>query len=337
MTTNRKIGRNPALDFAKGALVLIMVLYHWLDYFYGPHDSRYLRFLTPSFIFITGFLISNIYLSKYDVSSPKLPKRLLQRGLKILGVFAVLNVTRNLLVQGSSLSQASPSAWSIRNLVDVYLTGGGLEEGQAKAVAFFVLVPISYLLILSALLVVVSRFYRYTFYVVCLFCLLCTVALNFMGFHTYLELLTIGLLGVITGYVPVERVNALVRHPYLLAVAYVLYLVAITIWNVIYPLQIIGVYLSLMIIYLMGQHSGEPGKVRGTILLLGKYSLLGYISQIAILQLLRFGLSRIGSEAVVLVLSFVLAFALTIISIELVDRARAESTTLDSIYKLVFT
>jgi len=337
MTTNRKIGRNPALDFAKGALVLIMVLYHWLDYFYGPHDSRYLRFLTPSFIFITGFLISNIYLSKYDVSSPKLPKRLLQRGLKILGVFAVLNVTRNLLVQGSSLSQASPSAWSIRNLVDVYLTGGGLEEGQAKAVAFFVLVPISYLLILSALLVVVSRFYRYTFYVVCLFCVLCTVALNFMGFHTYLELLTIGLLGVITGYVPVERVNALVRHPYLLAVAYVLYLVAITIWNVIYPLQIIGVYLSLMIIYLMGQHSGEPGKVRGTILLLGKYSLLGYISQIAILQLLRFGLSRIGSEAVVLVLSFVLAFALTIISIELVDRARAESTTLDSIYKLVFT
>ena len=45
----------PALDFTKGALVLIMVLYHWLNYFYGPRGDvyRYLRFLTPSFIFIT--------------------------------------------------------------------------------------------------------------------------------------------------------------------------------------------------------------------------------------------------------------------------------------------
>src|SRR6267154_2261480 len=83
--TANKTNRNPALDFTKGALVLIMVLYHWINYFYGPHDNRYLRFLTPSFICITGFLISNIYLSKYDISDPRLPKRLFQRGAKILG------------------------------------------------------------------------------------------------------------------------------------------------------------------------------------------------------------------------------------------------------------
>src|SRR5689334_8721443 len=97
MATSSKSNRISALDFTKGALVLIMVLYHWINYFYGPSDNRYLRFLTPSFIFITGFLISNVYLTKYGLSNPQLPKRLIQRGLKILGVFAVLNLTRNLL------------------------------------------------------------------------------------------------------------------------------------------------------------------------------------------------------------------------------------------------
>src|ERR1700690_1230692 len=93
--TSRNTQRNSALDFTKGALVLIMVLYHWLNYFWGPHDNRYLRFLTPSFIFISGFIISNVYFAKYGVADPQLPKRLIQRGLKILGVFALLNVTRN--------------------------------------------------------------------------------------------------------------------------------------------------------------------------------------------------------------------------------------------------
>src|SRR5580658_8456542 len=85
MPKTSKAPRIPALDFTKGALVLIMVLYHWLNYFVGPQGDiyKYLRFLTPSFIFITGFLISNVYLSKYGIADPRLPRRLVQRGLKI--------------------------------------------------------------------------------------------------------------------------------------------------------------------------------------------------------------------------------------------------------------
>jgi hypothetical protein len=331
--TSAKAPRISALDFTKGALVLIMVLYHWLNYFYGPHDSRYLRFLTPSFIFITGFLISNIYFSKYGISSPQLPKRLIERGLKLLGVFVILNATRNFLAPG--ISQEQP--WSIGKLIDLYIIGSGIGGGQAKAVAFSILVPISYLLIISAFLLVVSRFYRYTFHAVCLLFLLGALTSNFVGFEIpNLELLAIGLLGVIAGYLPIEKVNALVRHPYLLAAAYLLYLGAITLWNVKYPLQIIGVYLSLMIIYLAGLQSGEPGRIRGVVILMGKYSLVGYIAQIAILQLLHRVLDFIDSEELVLGLSFILAFALTIISVEIMDRTRAKSATMDKLYKAVF-
>jgi len=328
-----KAPRIPALDFTKGALVLIMVLYHWMNYFWGPQDQRYLRFLTPSFIFISGFIISNIYISKYGIADLQLPKRLIQRGAKILGIFFLLNVTRNFLVLGRSQKQA----WSASSLIDIYVLGSHVGGGQVKAVAFFVLVPISYLLIFSALLLPICRHFRYTFHVVCLLLLVCVVVLNLGGFSiSNLELIAIGLLGVLAGYIPIDKVNAAVRHPYLLAVSYLAYLGAISLWNVIYPLQIIGVYLSLMIIYLLGQQSGKPGRVRGSIVLLGKYSLVGYIAQIAILQSLRLGLRRIDSDTVVLGLSFVLAFALTILSVELIDRTRTESTTADRIYKAVF-
>lgn len=336
MIANGKPGRIPALDFTKGALVLIMVLYHWLNYFYGPHDSRYLRFLTPSFIFITGFLISNIYISKYGFSGPQLPTRLLARGLKILGVFAFLNLARNVLIWEISMGQVSSAPLSAKYLLDVYFTGIGAVGSQAKAVAFYVLVPIGYLLMLSALLVIISRFYRYIFHLMFLMFLVCVAALDYFGIHTYLELLTIGLLGVIAGYLPIERVNSLVRHPYLLASAYALYLGAITVWNVIYPLQIIGVCLSLSIIYFFGQQNSEFGQMKAWTVLLGKYSLVGYIAQIVILQSLHFVLIYIDSRAIVLGLSFVLAFALTIGFVAILDRTRPKSAVIDKVYKAVF-
>src|SRR5271163_81846 len=88
--------RIPALDFTKGALVLIMVLYHWINYFIGPQWEYYLylRFLTPSFIFISGFMISSVYLSKYDAADLRLSVRLFTRGLKLLAIFVALNVAR---------------------------------------------------------------------------------------------------------------------------------------------------------------------------------------------------------------------------------------------------
>jgi hypothetical protein len=331
--TAAKSPRIPALDFTKGSLVLIMVLYHWINYFYGGQDQRYLRFLTPSFIFISGFIVSNIYFSKYGISDPKLPMRLIQRGLKILGVFVALNVTRSFLDFGRSHGQSLSS----ENLIKIYLLGTGVGGGQAKAVAFFILVPISYLLILSSLLLIPSRHFRYTFHVVCLIFLACAFVSNSRGFEIpNLELVAIGLLGVVAGYLPIEKVNTAVRHPFFLVLAYLAYLAAITEWNVIYPLQIVGVYLSLMILYLVGQQSGGPGKGWATVVLLGKYSLFGYIVQIAILQALRVGLNHFGSRALVLGLSFVLAFALTIISVAFLDWGREKSTALDKSYRAIF-
>jgi len=250
--------------------------------------------------------------------------------LKILAVFVLLNAAINFLFTGFHDS-------SIRNFFAVYVTGNIVVAGVGKAAVFYILVPISYLLLLSAMLLVVCRFYRYTFYVVCPLFFLATLFLNLEGRESAnLELVTIGFLGLILGYVPIEKINSFVRHRYSLGVAYFCYTVTITLWEPNYILQIAGVCLTLMLIYLLGTSSAQPAGLRNAIMLLGKYSLFGYIIQIAILQLLRGGLGSINLGTSQLVLSFVAAIALTIIAVVALDRARSKSLAVDRLYKLVF-
>lgn len=338
-TPPQRAARNHALDFTKGALVLIMVLYHWLNYFYGLQGDvyKYLRFLTPSFIFITGFLISNVYFSKYGVSDPRLPRRLIIRGLKILAVFVAVNVARALLLPGVSKSQILAEHASFRNLIAMYVVGNGLGGGQTKVIAFYVLVPIAYLLILSALFLPVCRLYRHIFHLVCLLSFFAIVVLGQFGLQSVnLELLAIGLLGIVLGYVPIAKVNASIDHPYLVGIAYIGYLAAITVWNVIYPLQVVGVCLSLMAIYLLADPDNQPGRLRNGVILLGKYSLFAYVAQIAILQGLHRVVWHANSGTGMLVGSFFAAFALTILAVEATDWMRTRSATVDKLYKAVF-
>jgi peptidoglycan/LPS O-acetylase OafA/YrhL len=335
---SRKGERITALDFTKGALVLIMVLYHWVNYFIGPQWEyyRYLRFLTPSFIFITGFMISNVYLSKYDATDPRLPKRLFVRGLKLLALFVVLNMARILLVPVLSGGSAAASQSGLTNLFAIFITGN-VSVLPGKVVSFSILVPISYLLILSGALILPYRVFRPTFQVVGVSCLLTALTLDFLGLPSWnLEALTIGLLGVAAGFIPIARINKFVQHPYLLGAAYLCYIAAITVWNVPFSLLIVGVCLSVMAIYLAGSSDGKPGRIRAEFILLGKYSLFGYISQIAILQFLRAGFRHVDLGPSGLGLTFCAAFFLTILSVEVVDRARAKATSMDRLYKAVF-
>jgi hypothetical protein len=64
--------------------------------------------------------------------------------------------------------------------------------------------------------------------------------------------------------------------------------------------------------------------------------LLGYIAQIAILQLLRKGLGT-GLTMTGLVASFLAAVVLTILSVEAIDRARPVSPFVDKLYAAVFS
>ena len=194
--------RDTAIDFTKGALVLFMVLYHWLNYFLGPQGRYYdyLRFLTPSFIFITGFMISQIQLRRYENSGRSLSKRLFVRGLKLLIVFLVLNV---LVYATLSRVQVSYSLWgkSLRSLSwAAFVAGTSRAPDGQKSAVFNILVPIAYLLIVSAA-VVLTRKVRYAFYGTLSVLIAAVMFMRFLHLENmFLDLLMIGVLGVVVGF-----------------------------------------------------------------------------------------------------------------------------------------
>jgi len=333
-----KAGRIPAFDFTKGALVLFMVLYHWLNYFIGATGDvyKYLRFLTPSFIFITGFLISYVHFSKYGADNPLLSKRLFVRGLKLIGLFVLLNACICLLLPNSPVVRVLRGNTWLDDMQNVFISGNTVSDGISKTASFIILVPIGYLLMISALLLVVGRRYRYAFHVACGLSLLVSIFSPFGIQSVNLNMLAIGLLGVVFGYVSPNEIARFARHPYVIGFAYCVYLIAVTVWDVPFPLRIIGVILTTALIYIAGNAQGEPGILRKHVILLGSYSLFGYISQIAFLQMLRRGLSHVDLSVGVMGISLIAGFALTMLGVEIVDWARKKSPVVNKVYRVVF-
>jgi peptidoglycan/LPS O-acetylase OafA/YrhL len=331
VTANR--GRNDVLDFVKGSLVLFMVLYHWTNYFVVLDWDvyRYLRFLTPSFIFITGFLISQVYLAKYSPADPRLHKRLLVRGVKILALFTALNlVARLLITQDYDGTQLGVAAF-FSDLYPIYVLGNG------KA-AFDVLVPISYFLLLSPVLLILSRTLRFSLLAAGIAAIAVTLGLYYLDDvrSLNLELVSIAIFGLGVGVLPLAQIEQAVRQPALLVIAYAGYLAAITRWNIPFPLQVIGVCLTLLLIYATGVRAGAEGWVQRRVIELGKYSLFAYILHIFLLQGLRRGLRGFGLEGSELAIPFALALVATVVGVSLLTIARNRSETADRAYRAIF-
>jgi peptidoglycan/LPS O-acetylase OafA/YrhL len=149
-------------------------------------------------------------------------------------------------------------------------------------------------------------------------------------------MVTIGLLGVLTGFRPIRAINRVVTRSVMLALAYACYTAAITVWSIPFPLLVIGVVLTLMVIYRIGTAIGSRSLVSSEVILLGKYSLLGYIAQIAILQILSVIFRRGFPGVAWLLIPFVAAFILTIATVEMMDRARARVSGVDRLYRSIF-
>jgi hypothetical protein len=315
-----------------------MVVYHWLNYFYGPQGEiyNYLRFLTPSFIFIKGFLISHVHLVKYGADTAKLSRRLCTRGVKLLALFVALNALVSVLVPSSFVRSVLTGRTVAASLGAIFVVGDASGGDGGKIAAFGILVPISYLLILSSLLLVARRFFRYVLLAACVLLLMCMIFSDLRGTqYPNLELVTVGLLGVVAGYVSGRQLQQVVKHGWVVVAVYCIYLAAITYWTVSYYTQIVGAFLTSALIYVGGVRAGSKG-LPSKIILLGKYSLFGYISQIAILQLLSLSLRHVSLTAAVLAGSLIAGLASTMFLVEAVDYSRRQSRVIDLAYKWIF-
>jgi peptidoglycan/LPS O-acetylase OafA/YrhL len=326
-----KPARDEALDFTKGALVVLMVIYHWCNYFISTEGFgyRYIRFITPSFIFITGFLVSNIYLTRYDPRDVRLPMRLVVRGIKLLLLFVALNLAASLVVKrnydGSELGMGA----FFRDVIPTFVTGNGSNA------VFQVLVPIAYVLLLCAGLLLVRRVVMFPFYCVCGVLSLVVLVVDSVLFQSgNLQLLGAGCLGVLVGGNMWPRVQAMRMDGRILVLGYAAYLAAVTIWNVPYALQLVGVCANLWVLYLWGGRG--LCRCLPSVLLLGQYTLLAYIVQIGLLQLLAKVLHPWMGSGVTVVLGLVAALALTQLTVYAVEVTRRRVHAADVAYRMVF-
>lgn len=322
--------RMVGLDWVKGALVLAMVFYHWMNYFVGPDSEayRYVRFVTPSFIFLTGFLVSHIYLPRVIAGERGVRRRLAWRGLKLLGIVFALNGIIH--AWGTRLTPARMQPGNSSREVLAHLAG-------FSPMAFSVLVPIAYFLILSAGLIACFIHFRRIFHIVAAVLSALALAAEWMGIQSgYLDMLSFGMLGASIGHLSTETINTLSRQHPKLALAYFVHLYALATWNTLLPLQFVSVILNLLLLYRIGELSAA-GRIADTFHRLGEYSLLAYISQIAILQLLRHSLHLSGMSGLPAAYAALFACAAILISfLAVVDLARRQVPAFARLYGAVF-
>jgi fucose 4-O-acetylase-like acetyltransferase len=145
--------RDLDLDFVKGALVVLMTVYHAMNHFADVPAEYYgyLRFVNGSFVFVSGYVAAVFYRHVATARAGSTSRRLLERGLKLLAVFTALNLLASLAGATNYRNVNFGLSAYLGNAADIY------GSGDSKQVAFRILVPIAYVLMLAGLVLQAGR------------------------------------------------------------------------------------------------------------------------------------------------------------------------------------
>ena len=330
--------RNPALDYTKGVLVIGMLLFH-ATYFFIADDSvrnvvagRLLSFISGSWVFISGLIVTHYYENKFSKDRFLTSKRLWVRGIKILLLFVILNIIISLL----GLSQ-STKILSISGLIYILL------NGDAVNTSFEILIGISYVLLLSPIYLLLGRWG--TILSIGLLLVASVAAIKGHDIPPIAWIILCGIGGMVAGkfvtYVTVNH-KSLVRYSarmMMISCASTLFYFYLTfafgfdkgdMYTYLY-----GIASILLMIYLSYHWVSEISSIDRYLRFLGRYSLIAYIGQMGILWAM---VESIGATVtdIPFVVSFSSALILMSLGIMLVDYARGRLPIIRRLYGLIF-
>jgi len=323
--------RLAALDICKGVLVLTMVFYHSLNYSSQYHLAfRYMSFLPPSFIFITGYLVIALYPARYGENKARMHLRLISRGLRLILIFTLLNLGG--LALAKRMNPLDVLAIMGANGSDIFLIGSG------RSAIFEVLLPIGYFLVLSPLVLALHALSRWHLLAFAAVAAGVTAVLNHRGLSAgNLNLLMAGVLGAATA--PFVGLGQLAGHRgkvMLLGVAFVVYEFVGRYWGHIFEVQIAGAALAVFASLGAGQAVSPNGWLSRRVIVLGQYSLPAYILQIAILQVILRLVGRPDPWSSAFYLWMLVTTVVMTLLIEALASVRRVSSPADRIYRLIF-
>jgi len=309
-----------------------MLVHHSLNYYpIGFPLIKYMRFVTGSFIFIAGFIITHFYITKYDLHEKTMYIRLFTRAIKLLLIFTVLNILIMMLLNNGLQSNAFDWSRLIHSIADLYIFG------NYEMFYFDLLVPIAYVLMFTCLLIfILKRNFNLLKYITLALIIYCSFRFFNNDGGYYLRYTTIGLIGASIGLIQHNKLEMISNYWLLIVVLYLIHILLLPIIKLYYPLYILIVILNLLFFYTLGMQIKQNNRLTDKIILLGKYSLISYIFQIAILQVLKriMDFSFLGVNKTFI--AFILATLTTYLFIEFVDYLRRYSDLINKMYNLVF-
>lgn len=324
--------RDLALDFAKGALVVFMVIYHAMSILStaGPEDFQHIRFVSGSFIFLSGYVVARFHFDRFLADRRGTTSWLLQRGCKLVLLFTALNLLIPLTGIGNPGKSQPGILQYAGNFAGIYVLG------DSRYASFQILLPIAYLLMLSPVflrLVGRSKAGGLTALATTFACTLVPIE------SPHWELTVLGAIGLSAG-----MLESISHQPFPTAsgrLASVALVVCIGLMGALsrYPASYaIGVAAVTKLLYDLGKIAHLPRHLVLALVVLGRYSLPGYLAQIAILRILFIALTKerlaLGLElATLIAATSALLFGMCVLLDLLRDRYRLVHKS----YKLFFS
>ncbi len=324
--------RIAGFDFAKGGLVVLMVAYHSLNYFrYDKDILKYLHFLPGSFIFITGFLITQVYRERLERGEPGVYRRLIVRGLKLLAIFIGLNLLAHAAFSSNYNRRPLGLEFFSDHLADIFLTGG------QRAAVFEVLLPISYLLLAAPALLVAAIRFPVSYTVVTAAAIAACIAASLHASVMFnVDLLSVGALGLLAGLVPLARINTAASGFAPLLGLFAAYQVGVAFAYPSYGINLLGVALTVLVLYALASRLAALPVLASELVRLGRYSLVGYIVQIAILQVIFRIFRRLEVSDGALAMAFGITLALTVLVVRSLEATRRQFAPVNTVYRQIF-
>lgn len=329
--------RNDAIDFVKGFLVVIMTLGHTLMYFVNgrPFIRSYTFCARPAFVFFAGVLCGAIYLGKFQVDKKRVSLRLLVRGLKLLVLFFGTNILIHLALAENYTGQRLGLKMVLDNL------GPILFSGQGRLMAFEILVPISYVLLLSVPILYFARFQHFLYVFVILTMVIVSLWGIDMPFNVYYGLF--GVAGICSGLLCAtlksQLRNQIIGPAVALVLSLYLFLLIPGGVNIRGNLIIAYVYVNSVIaaFYLMGAFLESYRFLPKIIITLGRYSLYLYLAQIFLLQIFyKLGMSKTDFITMKTITVFVAVSCVMTLLAYFTDSLRSRFLFVDKVYRFVF-
>jgi OpgC protein len=324
-------GRDLALDFVRGWLVVVMVVYHAMNYF-SSAEARYygyLRFVNGSFVFLSGYAIALFHQHKRSGLASAQALKLFWRGGRLLLLFTALNLAISLLGLTSYKSAQFSVGRFFGNAFDIYVLGRG------DAMAFRILVPIAYVIMVAPLFLMWPRVRSLLMLATLLAASTYTLVTANIAPNVFFALL--GLVGMSLGFVTAKHLPRGTPSWPLMAIGS-----AVLVWSMDWlsgnvALYGLGIACLLKLVYDAARRLNMDAWVSLQLQRLGAYSLLAYIAQIAFLH----GLRRLPVTAQPLgIVELLLIGLLTTIFLvglcQLVSHLRQRSAWADRGYRWVF-